>query len=52
MFTLTDLQHAVEVNQRLIVETLELTSAQGYDVAAALRSVREGLRIGLAANRP
>jgi len=52
MFTLTDLQQAVEVNQRLIVETLELTSAQGYDVAAALRSVREGLRVGLAATHP
>ncbi|MDQ2741945.1 MAG: hypothetical protein M3Z66_06560 [Chloroflexota bacterium] len=52
MFTLTDLKRAVEVNQRLIAETLELTSAQGYDVAAALHSVREGLRIGLAANRP
>lgn len=52
MFTLTDLRHAVEVNQRLIVETLELTSAQGYDVAAALHSVREGLRIGVAASRP
>ncbi len=52
MFTLTDLKQAVEVNQRLIVETLVLTSAQGYDVAAALRSVREGLRIGLAANGP
>ena len=51
IFTLTDLYRAVEVNQRLIVETLELTSAQGYDVAAALRSIRAGLRFGLA-NRP
>ena len=51
MFTLTDLYRAVEVNQRLIVDTLELASARGYDVAAALRSMRAGLRFGLA-NRP
>lgn len=47
MFTLTDLRQAVEINQRLIVETLELTRDGGFEVSAALRSMREGLRQGL-----
>lgn len=46
-FTLLDLEEAVEINQRLIVETLELARNQGFDVGAALRSIREGLRVGL-----
>jgi len=47
MFTLDDLNRAVEVNQRLIVETLELAQEQGFEVAEALTSMREGLRQGL-----
>lgn len=47
MFTLVDLQQAVEINQRLIVETLELAKNQGFDVNGALRSMQEGLRAGL-----
>ena len=47
MFTLTDLPRAVEINQRLIVDTLELAAEQDYDVGLALQSMREGLRAGL-----
>ncbi|MDQ2742235.1 MAG: hypothetical protein M3Z66_08040 [Chloroflexota bacterium] len=47
MFTLTDLAQCVETNQRLIVETLELATGQGFMVSDALHSMREGLRIGL-----
>ncbi len=47
MFRLTDLERAVEINQRLIVETLELAREQGFSVADALHSMREGLREGL-----
>jgi hypothetical protein len=47
MLTLTDLRQAVETNQRLIIETLELARDQGFDVSAALESMRNGLREGL-----
>lgn len=47
MFTLGDLRQAVEINQRLIVETLELAKNQGFDVSSALRSMQAGLRAGL-----
>jgi len=47
MFTLTDLLRAVATNQRLIVETLELAADQGFEVHAALQSMRAGLRAGL-----
>ncbi|MGI8967480.1 MAG: hypothetical protein ACR2GA_00035, partial [Chloroflexota bacterium] len=47
MFTLTDLAQCVEINQRLIVETLELAAGQGFAVFDALHSMREGLRVGL-----
>lgn len=46
MFTLIDLAAAVEINQRLIIETLELARDSGYQVDAALRSVQQGLRDG------
>jgi hypothetical protein len=41
-FTLTDLKRSVEIEQRLIIETLELAQRQGFDVDAALESVRGG----------
>lgn len=47
MFTLTDLYRAVEINQRLIVETLELAANQGFEVHGALESMLEGLHTGL-----
>lgn len=47
MFALADLEQAVEINQRLIVETLELSRDQGFNVDAALQSMRDGLREGL-----
>lgn len=47
MFMLADLEQAVEINQRLIVETLELARGQGFEVSGALRSMQEGLRVGL-----
>ncbi len=43
MFTLADLPYAVEINQRLILETLEIARDHGFDVNAALRSMRDGL---------
>ncbi len=51
MFRLDDLNQSVEVNQRLIVETLELAQEQGFDVSDALSSMREGLRQGLEGRR-
>ncbi|GAC1636528.1 MAG: hypothetical protein NVS4B2_24990 [Chloroflexota bacterium] len=47
MFTLTNLRQAVEINQRLIVETLELARDQNFDVSAPLQSMKDGLRQGL-----
>lgn len=47
MFTLTDLPRAVEINQRLIVDTLELPAEQGFEVLGAFQSMRQGLRAGL-----
>ncbi len=47
MFTLGDLRQAVEINQRLIVETLELAKNQGFDVSSALASMQAGLRAGM-----
>jgi hypothetical protein len=49
-FTFSDLGRSVDVEQRLIVDALELAQRQGFDVDAALRSVREGLRTH--ANQP
>lgn len=49
MFMLTDLRQAVEIDQRLIVETLELARDHGFEVSAALHSMRDGLREGLEA---
>jgi len=50
VFDLTDPGRAVEADQRLIVETLELAEGQGFEVSAALRSVEDGLRMGLEAH--
>lgn len=50
MFTLADLRQAVEINQRLIIETLELARDQGFAVSAALESMRNGLQEGMEAS--
>ena len=45
-FTLTDLKRSVEIEQRLIIDTLELAQREGFHVNAALRSVLEGFATG------
>jgi hypothetical protein len=47
MFKLADLRACVEINQRLIVETLELAQANGFAVETPLTSMRNGLAEGL-----
>jgi hypothetical protein len=44
-FTLADLRRSVEIEQGLIVETLELAQSHRFDVSAALQSVRAALAL-------
>ncbi len=46
LFTLAELQECVEIEQRLIIETLELARGQGFDVIAALQPVQDAFYKG------
>lgn len=46
-FHFSDLFQAVQVEQELIVEVLDLAAAQGFDVVKAIASMSEGLQAGI-----